>query len=157
MLGGMASGEIGGTRISSDDGTEIGWHGTGSGPGPAGLLGRAFTVLADTGATFLFGHGYAGPIAAETLLRTPDTGIDALALSEPGVASGARYTGVAAETLLPRGARSPDHLRDTVDLLPTRLPEAQVAVLPKVGHNAPDLDAPRAVAEQLLAFFGRDR
>jgi pimeloyl-ACP methyl ester carboxylesterase len=65
----------------------------------------------------------------------------------------ARYAGVRCPTLLIDGARSPAYLQRAVDLLAGVLPDQRRVRIPDASHNAPDMEAPRAVAEQLAAFF----
>ncbi|HEX3648357.1 MAG TPA: alpha/beta hydrolase [Pseudonocardiaceae bacterium] len=67
--------------------------------------------------------------------------------------AGDRYAGVGTETLLLAGDRSPAYLRQVTAVLAGTLPDATAANVRNAGHNAPDLDAPGAVAERLRAFF----
>jgi hypothetical protein len=63
---------------------------------------------------------------------------------------GARYAPIDVDALLLNGERGPDHLRDVVDL-----PHIQRATVPRAGHDAPDLEAPQPVADQLRGCLSR--
>lgn len=65
----------------------------------------------------------------------------------------ARYAAVRCPTLLMDGAKSPAYLQRALDLLAGVLPDHRRVRIPDVSHNGPDVEAPRAVAEQLAAFF----
>ena len=67
---------------------------------------------------------------------------------------GAKYAGVATDTLLMAGERGPEYLRDVVAALADVMPHARPAILPRLTHNAPDLDSPAAVAAELRRYFG---
>jgi pimeloyl-ACP methyl ester carboxylesterase len=67
---------------------------------------------------------------------------------------GAKFAGIATDTLLMAGERGPDYLRNVVAALADVMPNARLAILPKLTHNAPDLDAPAAVAAHLRRYFG---
>jgi pimeloyl-ACP methyl ester carboxylesterase len=68
---------------------------------------------------------------------------------------GSRYAGIDMNTLLCNGERGPDYLRKVVDLLHTMMPDSERATVPKAGHNAPDLEAPQAVADSLRGYLSR--
>ena len=71
--------------------------------------------------------------------------------------SGDRYAGVDVDTLLITGERGPTYLRDVADVLDLMMPRSARSVLPRLGHNAPDMDAPDAVAAELRRYFGQPR
>jgi pimeloyl-ACP methyl ester carboxylesterase len=56
-------------------------------------------------------------------------------------------------TLLMGGAKSPRYLLDALDFLERTIPGARRVTFPGVGHNAPDIQAPKAVAAELAKFF----
>jgi pimeloyl-ACP methyl ester carboxylesterase len=64
-----------------------------------------------------------------------------------------RYRHIPVETLLLGGSRSPAYLRDALPVLAKIIPDARADVLPDLNHNAPDQDAPEAVAAELGKFF----
>jgi pimeloyl-ACP methyl ester carboxylesterase len=64
-----------------------------------------------------------------------------------------RYKDIAAETLLLGGDQSPAYLRDALSALSRTLPHAKRIELPRLGHNAPDNDAPERIAGELRQFF----
>ncbi|HEX4704042.1 MAG TPA: alpha/beta hydrolase, partial [Pseudonocardiaceae bacterium] len=68
--------------------------------------------------------------------------------------SGAKYAGVGVDTLLMCGERGPEYLRHVAETLDEVIPQSRMAVLDKLSHNAPDLDAPEAVAVELRRYFG---
>jgi pimeloyl-ACP methyl ester carboxylesterase len=67
---------------------------------------------------------------------------------------GTKFAGIATDTLLMAGERGPAYLRDVVATLADVMPHARPAILPRLTHNAPDLDAPDAVAAELRRYFG---
>jgi len=67
---------------------------------------------------------------------------------------GAKFADVTTDTLLMAGERGPEYLRDVVAALAAVMPHARPAILPRLTHNAPDLDAPAAVAAELRRYFG---
>lgn len=66
---------------------------------------------------------------------------------------GERYRAIAVPTLLLGGSHSPDWLRVVLPVLQRLIPASRQIVLPGLDHNAPDLNAPAAVAAQLLRFM----
>lgn len=66
---------------------------------------------------------------------------------------GSRYGAIGVPTLLLAGANSPDWLRVVLPVLQRLIPDARLRVLQGLDHNAPDLNAPQAVAAQLLPFL----
>ena len=49
------------------------------------------------------------------------------------------------------GGRSPAYLLEVLHVLSETIPRAQMIVTPEFDHNAPDLSAPKAVAELIRA------
>ncbi|HEX9334944.1 MAG TPA: alpha/beta hydrolase, partial [Pseudonocardiaceae bacterium] len=68
--------------------------------------------------------------------------------------SGERYASVDVDTLLITGERGPSYLREVAEVLDRVMPRSAHSVLPKLSHNAPDLDAPETVAAELRRYFG---
>ncbi len=64
-----------------------------------------------------------------------------------------RYRNIAAETLLLCGANGPAFLRDALHHLAMVLPNSSIVELPKLDHNAPDLNAPEVIASRLRQFL----
>lgn len=64
---------------------------------------------------------------------------------------GGRYSAVTAPALLLGGGRSPAYLLEVLHVLSQTIPRAQMIVTPEFDHNAPDLSAPKAVAELIRA------
>jgi pimeloyl-ACP methyl ester carboxylesterase len=64
-----------------------------------------------------------------------------------------RYREIACPTLLLSGGKSPAYLHKALDELAAALPHVERTQLPTVGHNAPDQEAPEAVAAHLAKFF----
>jgi pimeloyl-ACP methyl ester carboxylesterase len=64
---------------------------------------------------------------------------------------GSRYSGITAPTLLLGGGRSPAYLQEVLHVLLETIPSARLVVSPEFDHNAPDLSAPKAVAELIRA------
>ena len=64
---------------------------------------------------------------------------------------GSRYAAVTAPTLLLGGGRSPAYVQEVLPLIAETIPNAKLVMTPEFDHNAPDLGAPRAVAELIRA------
>ena len=64
---------------------------------------------------------------------------------------GSRYAGINSPALLLGGGRSPAYLQEVLPLLADTIPEAKLIMTPEFDHNAPDLGAPRAVADLIRA------
>lgn len=64
-----------------------------------------------------------------------------------------RYHFLAAATLLLNGSKSPAHLRDAAQVVAETIPQARRIELIGLDHNAPDQNAPEAVAAALKPFF----
>ncbi|GAA4602297.1 hypothetical protein GCM10023195_06840 [Actinoallomurus liliacearum] len=65
---------------------------------------------------------------------------------------GTRYAGIASPTLLMGGGKSPTYLTGVLPRLAGVIPDARHVILRGLDHNAPDLNAPHVVAEQIRAF-----
>jgi pimeloyl-ACP methyl ester carboxylesterase len=63
-----------------------------------------------------------------------------------------RHAALGCRTLLLDGSASPAYLRRAVDSLAAVIPGARRVTLPRLSHNAPDMEAPERVAAELLAF-----
>ena len=63
-----------------------------------------------------------------------------------------RHAALPSRTLLLDGSASPAYLRHNVDSLAAIIPGARRVTLPRLSHNAPDMEAPDRVAAELLAF-----
>jgi pimeloyl-ACP methyl ester carboxylesterase len=68
---------------------------------------------------------------------------------------GSRYAGIAARTLLLGGEKSPAYLTGVLPQLATILPSAEYTILPGLDHNAPDLNAPDTIAQQIRLHLVR--
>lgn len=128
----------------------------------AGRKPRAFALLARglqlaprmplvllTAGSWLMMRGAAGKEIAGLLDTLPG---DFAVLQEIG-SDIARYADVRCPTLLMEGAKSPAYLQRALDLLAGVLPDQRRVRIPDVSHNAPDMEAPRVIAEQIAAFF----
>jgi pimeloyl-ACP methyl ester carboxylesterase len=69
---------------------------------------------------------------------------------------GSRYAGIASRTLLLGGAKSPGYLTGVLPRLTEILPNAEYAILPDLDHNAPDENAPDAIAQQIRLHLVRE-
>ncbi|MFI5695778.1 alpha/beta fold hydrolase [Kribbella sp. NPDC051586] len=68
---------------------------------------------------------------------------------------GSRYAGIAARTLLLGGEKSPAYLTGVLPQLATIVPSAEYTILPGLDHNAPDLNAPDTIAQQIRLHLVR--
>lgn len=64
-----------------------------------------------------------------------------------------RYRDITAETLVLIGERGPPYLHRAARVLESTVPRARMVWLPKLNHSAPDRQAPKVVADQLLRFL----
>jgi hypothetical protein len=64
-----------------------------------------------------------------------------------------RFRELRSHTLLLIGEKSPAFLRQVAPALKPLVPLLNVIEMAGTGHNAPDIQAPAAVAEHLLRFF----
>jgi pimeloyl-ACP methyl ester carboxylesterase len=97
----------------------------------------------------LFARGEAGRKLG-ALLRTLPRDLATVRSLPPGFE---RYRQLACPTLLLGGGKSPAYLHEALDTLAAVLPRVERAELPDVGHNAPDQEAPQAVAAHLAKVF----
>ncbi|WP_433369351.1 alpha/beta fold hydrolase [Actinoplanes sp. CA-142083] len=65
--------------------------------------------------------------------------------------NGGRYSAVTAPTLLLGGGRSPAYIQSVLHVLLETIPGSRLVVTPEFDHNAPDLGAPKAVADLIRA------
>jgi pimeloyl-ACP methyl ester carboxylesterase len=68
---------------------------------------------------------------------------------------GSRYAGIASRTLLLGGEKSPAYLTGVLPQLATILPSAEYTILPGLDHNAPDVNAPDTIAQQIRLHLVR--
>jgi pimeloyl-ACP methyl ester carboxylesterase len=68
---------------------------------------------------------------------------------------GSRYAGIASRTLLLGGEKSPAYLTGVLPQLASILPSAEYTILPGLDHNAPDLNAPDTIAQQIRLHLVR--
>jgi pimeloyl-ACP methyl ester carboxylesterase len=101
--------------------------------------------------SLLLVRGPHGRETREMLPTTPDEIAEIVRLdSDAG-----RYAGIAARTLLLGGAKSPAYLTGVLPRLATVLPQAEFRILPDLGHNAPDENAPDTIAQQIRLHLVR--
>ena len=65
---------------------------------------------------------------------------------------GSRYAGVSSPTLLIGGGKTPAYVTGVLAHLAGTMPDARHVMLADLDHNAPDLNAPAVIAEQIRAF-----
>jgi pimeloyl-ACP methyl ester carboxylesterase len=65
---------------------------------------------------------------------------------------GSRYAAINSPTLLLGGGKSPSYLTDVLPQLARIMPNASSMILPGLDHNAPDLNAPAAIADHIRTF-----
>ncbi|GAA4240866.1 hypothetical protein GCM10022254_67340 [Actinomadura meridiana] len=97
---------------------------------------------------FLLLRGTDGPDTRALMATTPAEIAEIVRLDSEGT----RYAGVAPPTLLIGGEKSPAYLTGVLSRLAGVMPDARHAILDGLDHNAPDLNAPDRVAEQIRAF-----
>jgi pimeloyl-ACP methyl ester carboxylesterase len=98
----------------------------------------------------LIHSGTEGRQMRELMHTTPPEVAQIAALDSDGTG----YATVLARTLLLGGTKSPGYLTRVLPVLEQIVPRATSELLPGLGHNAPDLDAPQRIAERLVEFFG---
>lgn len=84
------------------------------------------------------------------LLRTFPRDLATARALPPGVE---RYRKIVCPTLLLGGGKSPAYLKLALDRLGAVIPHVERTEFPDVGHNAPDEDAPQAVAARLAMML----
>lgn len=120
-------------------------HSTGLTP-----LGRApklvFRLLA-----FALLRGDDGPDTRAMMATTPGEVGEVVRLDSDG----SRYAAITCPTLLLGAGGAPAYLRNVLPRLAQIIPEAGFEIIDGLDHNAPDLNAPDAVAGRLAAFLRR--
>jgi pimeloyl-ACP methyl ester carboxylesterase len=104
----------------------------------------AFRALA-----FLLLHGADGADARAMMGSSPAEFAEILALDSDG----RRYAAIRTPTLLLGGERTPTYLTGVLPRLASLIPEARYEILPSLAHNAPDEEAPAAVAAKVVDFL----
>lgn len=87
---------------------------------------------------------------AEALLPTVHAETDVITSLD---SSGDRYAAITTDTLLLSGQRGPAHLKKTAEVLAATMPNATIGTVERAGHNGPDIEAPREIAERLRAHL----
>ena len=85
------------------------------------------------------------------LRRVLGTVITELREVQSSASDGSRYASITAPTLLLGGGRSPAYLQEVMPLLADIIPNAKLIMTPEFDHNAPDLGAPKKVADLIRA------
>jgi pimeloyl-ACP methyl ester carboxylesterase len=98
---------------------------------------------------WLLMRGHEGAVLRETLRTVPAEAREGQRLDSDG----SRYAEITTPTLLLGGGRSPLWLQDVLQRLERIIPHATLIMSPRLGHNAPDLDAPDTVAGLVRAFL----
>jgi pimeloyl-ACP methyl ester carboxylesterase len=93
-------------------------------------------------------HGADGRDTRAMMPTTPAEIGEIVRLNSDGI----RYAGVTSPTLLIGGQKSPTYLTGVLARLARTMPNARHEILPDLDHNAPDLNAPSVVAEQIRTF-----
>jgi pimeloyl-ACP methyl ester carboxylesterase len=118
-------------------------RGTGLVPiGDAPML--AFRALA-----FLMLHGSDGADTRAMMATTPAEIGELLRLDSDG----SRYAAIGSPTLLLGGGRTPAYVTGVLPELARIIPAARCTILPGLDHNAPDLNAPAAIADEIRGFM----
>ena len=152
--------------IISADSTPIDATSTGSGPGlvviPGGLRrSHHYRRLAPVGplpmpaATALAWFLLRTPPGRETRSLLPTLPAE-MRVTAGLDSDGSRYAAITSPTLVIAGGRSPGWLRRTPPRLAELIPHARYALMPELDHNAPDENAPAAVADLVRAFLTTD-
>jgi pimeloyl-ACP methyl ester carboxylesterase len=102
--------------------------------------------------SFLMLHGSGGRETREMMPTTPAEIAEIARLDSDG----SRYAGIASRTVLLGGEKSPAYLTGVLPRLTTIVPNAEYAILPGLDHNAPDLNAPDTVAQQIRLHLVRE-
>jgi hypothetical protein len=85
------------------------------------------------------------------LRRVLDTVAPEFRAVQAAASDGSRYSAITAPTLLLGGGRSPAYLQEVLPLLADTIPNAKLIMTPEFDHNAPDLGAPKKVADLIRA------
>jgi pimeloyl-ACP methyl ester carboxylesterase len=110
-------------------------------------IGNAPTAVFRTLA-FLLLHGADGRDTRAMMRTTPAELAEIVRLDSDG----SRYAAVDSPALLIGGQKSPAYLTGVLPHLARTMPSAQHMILPQLDHNAPDLNAPAVIAEQIRTF-----
>jgi pimeloyl-ACP methyl ester carboxylesterase len=94
-------------------------------------------------------HGPGGADTRAMMPLTPAEVGEILRLDSDG----GRYARIGSPTLLLGGDKTPAYITGVLPRLAQIIPDARHAILPGLGHNAPDLDDPAAIAGQIGAFL----
>ncbi|MFI7538249.1 alpha/beta fold hydrolase [Streptosporangium sp. NPDC049376] len=135
----------------------------------------AVAVMERTGSDLVFGHSYGGLTALHLGLRRRVAALMAFMMlsgaegrdmrammattpAEIGEigrldSDGTRYAGIASPALLLGGEKTPGYLTGVLPRLAEVMPDARYVISRGLDHNAPDLNAPQAVAGQIRAFL----
>jgi pimeloyl-ACP methyl ester carboxylesterase len=111
---------------------------------PARLPAAAFVPLG-----WLMMRGREGAALRETLRTVPAEISEGRRLDSDG----RRYAAITAPTLLLCGGQSPEWLREVVSELHRIIPDSSLVRSPRMDHNAPDQNAPEAIAGLVRAFL----
>jgi pimeloyl-ACP methyl ester carboxylesterase len=110
-------------------------------------IGNAPTVMFRALA-FLLLHGADGRDTRTMMPTTPAEIAEIVRLDSDGT----RYAAATSPTLLIGGQKSPTYITGVLAHLARTMPNARHVILPGLDHNAPDLNAPNVVAEQIQSF-----
>ncbi|WP_436534142.1 alpha/beta fold hydrolase [Actinoplanes sp. HUAS TT8] len=108
--------------------------------------GLAFRLLA-----FLLLHGSDGPDTRAMMATTPREIGEVVRLDSDG----SRYAAITCPTLLLGGSQTPPYLQIVLPRLAQIIPDARFEIIDGLDHNAPDLNAPEAIAGRLAGFMRR--
>ncbi|MFI6921828.1 alpha/beta fold hydrolase [Nonomuraea spiralis] len=97
---------------------------------------------------FLLMRGAEGRDARAMMATTPAEAGEIIRLDSDGT----RYANVDSPALLLGGDRSPGYLTGVLARLAHVMPDARHEIVAGLDHNAPDLNAPGVIAEQIRAF-----
>ncbi|MFI5958432.1 alpha/beta fold hydrolase [Cryptosporangium sp. NPDC051539] len=95
-----------------------------------------------------------GADGAETRAMMPTTPAEIAEIARLD-SDGRRYASIQSPTLLLGGGRTPDYLTTALRRLDQLLPDSECHVHPDLDHNAPDLNAPVAIAAEISRFVRR--
>lgn len=97
---------------------------------------------------FLLLHGSDGADTRAMMSTTPAEIGEIVRLDSDG----SRYARIGSRTLLLGGGKTPRYITDVLPRLARVIPHARYELLPALDHNAPDLNAPSVVADQIRQF-----
>lgn len=102
---------------------------------------------------FLLLHGSDGADTKAMMATTPAEIAEVIRLDSDG----SRYGEIKGRTLLLGGSKTPCYLTDVLPRLASIIPGAKCTILSELDHNAPDLNAPTVIAQQLRRFLAETR